>query len=137
MLSPNDIRARINSYLTTVADGNPTAIAAHYAPNATLEDPVGAPPRTGTAAIIEFYSALADADCDTELLTLRIAGNTAAFHFRVTTRLPGQVIVVEPIDVMTFDDDARITSMRAIWSPDDITTAPTDTQVPATSAATR
>ena len=26
-----------------------------------------------------------------------------------------------PVDVMTFDDDGRITSMRAFWGADDMT----------------
>ena len=30
----------------------------------------------------------------------------------------GQATIVEPIDVMTFDDDAKITSMKAYWSFD-------------------
>src|SRR5699024_6668248 len=56
-------------------------------------------------------------DISTELLTLRIAGDTAAFHFRVTTRHAGGASVIEPIDVMTFDDAGLITSMRAVWGP--------------------
>ena len=44
----------------------------------------------------------------------------AAFHFRVVTPVGDQVYEVEPIDVMTFDEDAKITSMRAFWSPADL-----------------
>ncbi len=31
---------------------------------------------------------------------------------------------MEVVDVMTFDDDARITSMRAFWSQEDMQTVP-------------
>ena len=34
------------------------------------------------------------------------------------TGMPG--MVVEIVDVMTFDEEGRITSMRAYWSPDTI-----------------
>ncbi|MFW0793956.1 nuclear transport factor 2 family protein [Gordonia sp. CPCC 205515] len=124
MTVQNMIRERVEKYLAAVAGGNTADIVALYAPDATVEDPAGSEVRTGHTAIGEFYGALEGADCDTALLTLRVAGNTAAFHFRVTTRTPDQIIVIEPIDVMTFDDDTRITSMRAVWSPDDMTISP-------------
>ncbi|WP_435832013.1 hypothetical protein [Nocardia rhamnosiphila] len=33
-----------------------------------------------------------------------------------------QVVTIEPMDVMTFDDDGLITSMRAYWGPADAIT---------------
>lgn len=124
------IRERVEKYLAAVAGGITADIVALYAPDATVEDPAGSEVRSGHAAIGEFYGALEGADCDTDLLTLRVAGNTAAFHFRVTTRLPDQTIIIDPIDVMTFDDDARITTMRAVWSPEDMTTEPAVGELP-------
>ncbi|NDZ95949.1 steroid delta-isomerase [Streptomyces sp. SID6673] len=121
-MNPTDlIRSRVMQYLSAIGNGTAADVAALYAEDATLEDPAGSEVRTGRAAIEEFYGALSGADCDAELLTLRVSGRTAAFHFRVTTRTPDQIIVVEPIDIMSFDDDAQITSMRAIWGPDDLT----------------
>ena len=32
--------------------------------------------------------------------------------------------MMEVVDVMTFDDDAKITGMRAYWSQDDMQTVP-------------
>jgi len=49
-------------------------------------------------------------------MSLNVAGAEAAFHFRVTTG--GRRMDV--IDVMAFDDDAKITSMRAYWGPANI-----------------
>ncbi|AZG45975.1 nuclear transport factor 2 family protein [Gordonia insulae] len=120
-MNPHDlIRSRVTQYLRTIGNGGSADIATLYADDATVEDPVGSEVHVGRAAIEKFYGALDGADCEAELLSLRVAGDTAAFHFRVTTRTVDQTIVVEPIDVMTFDDDAKITSMRAIWSPDDL-----------------
>jgi steroid delta-isomerase len=118
-----DIHATVVRYLDAVANGTSADIAALYAEDATLEDPVGTEPKTGREQIAAFYGALDGADIRTELLTVRVAGNTAAFHFRVVTDTGDQTITIEPIDVMTFDDQARITSMRAIWSPADMTVA--------------
>lgn len=38
---------------------------------------------------------------------------------RVVTETGSRTTTIEPIDVMTFDEDARITGMRAFWSPED------------------
>lgn len=111
----------VTRYLEAVAGGDAATVAALYAEDATLEDPVGSPQREGRAAITEFYGGLAGADITTELLTLRVAGDTAAFHFRVVTKAGEQSYIVEPIDVMTFNDAGEITSMRAVWAPADMT----------------
>lgn len=116
-----DIRAAVVRYLDAIANGTSVDVAALYADDATLEDPAGTEPKVGREQIAEFYAALDGVSNTTELLTVRVAGNTAAFHFRVVTATGDQTITIEPIDVMTFDDDARITSMRAIWSPADMT----------------
>ncbi|WP_280421770.1 nuclear transport factor 2 family protein [Nocardia carnea] len=120
MPEPDRIRAAVRRYLDTVATGTAAEIAALYHPDATLEDPVGSPAHTGRAAIEKFYSPLESARRRTELLSLRVSGDNAAFSFRVATETDGKTITVEPIDVMTFDEDARITGMRAFWSPDDV-----------------
>lgn len=120
MTSAEQIRDTVVSYLDAVAGGDADAIASLYAEDGTLEDPVGTPPRKGRAAIAEFYGALAGADITTELLTLRVAGDTAAFHFRVVTKAGEQSYTVEPIDVMTFNEAGEIASMRAVWAPTDM-----------------
>lgn len=121
MASADDIRATVSKYLDAVGGGTSADVAALYADDATLEDPVGTEPKVGREAIEKFYAALDAVQNTTELLAVRVSGNTAAFHFRVVTVAGEQTITIEPIDVMTFDDQARITSMRAIWSPDDMT----------------
>ncbi|GII85255.1 steroid Delta-isomerase [Sphaerisporangium siamense] len=122
-MSTEKITDAVVRYLDAVANGTADDIAACYAPDGTLEDPVGSEPRRGRAAIREFYSGLEGARRRTELLTVRVAGDSAAFHFRVRTELADQTFEVEPIDVMTFDEEQRITSMRAFWSPGDMRVA--------------
>lgn len=119
-----DIENVVVRYLGAVATGSATDIAALYASNATVEDPVGSEPHRGHDAIAQFYSALDGAQISTELLHLRVAGCNAAFHFRVATKAGGQTFIIEPIDVMTFDSDGLITSMRAFWSPEDMIAGP-------------
>jgi steroid delta-isomerase len=56
-----------------------------------------------------------------ELVSLRVAGNEAAFQFRLTVAAGGHRMVIEPIDVMVFDDRGKITAMKAYWSAADVT----------------
>ncbi len=118
------IRDTVENYVRAVAKGTTEDVLALYAPGATVEDPVGTPARTTEAEIREFYSVIEPLDQAGEVITLKIAENNAAFLFRLVTHLGEQDMVMEVVDVMTFDDDAKITSMRAYWSQDDMQTVP-------------
>ena len=48
---------------------------------------------------------------------VNICGDEAAFTMQARPMLGGAEYVVDIIDVMTFDDDARITTMKAFWDP--------------------
>ncbi|WP_405161696.1 nuclear transport factor 2 family protein [Nocardia sp. NBC_01499] len=120
------IRDVVEQYVKLVGAGPTEAIVELYAPDATVEDPVGTPVRNGHAAIREFYDVIAALDRDTELRpeAVRIVGNEAAFMFTMVTRMGGQRFTVRPIDVMEFDDAGKITRMRAYWSQQDMTIEP-------------
>lgn len=115
------VREVVDRYVELVASGSADEIVALYAEGAVVEDPVGSEPRVGHAAIREFYSTLDGLDQRTRLLAVRIAGGEAAFHFEVVTLADGATYTLAPVDVMAFDDDGRITSMRAYWSEEDLT----------------
>lgn len=95
-------------------------------PDAVIEDPIGTEPKRGHDAIREFYGVIAGLDRETTLApeTVRIAGNHAAFVFTLVTCAGGQRMTLSPIDVMEFDDQGRITRMRAYWGPDDMSVEP-------------
>ncbi|MFD3810076.1 nuclear transport factor 2 family protein [Rhodococcus sp. NPDC058639] len=116
---PDRIRATVAEYLRRIEASSAAGIADLYTDTATVEDPVGSDVRTGRDEILPLYAGLEHSRNSTQLLTLRIAGNEAAFHFRVTSEVDGTEYVFEPIDVMTFADDGRIASMRAFWSASD------------------
>ena len=48
-----------------------------------------------------------------------MAGSEAVFLWQLTLDAGDGRTRISPISHMTFDDDARITSMRAFWSPED------------------
>jgi steroid delta-isomerase len=118
--SPQQIRQTVERYLELVANGPATATTALFADSATVEDPVGSGVRSSKEEILDFYRQLDGLEQTTRLLALRIAGGEAAFHFEISTKAGDATITMSPMDVMTFDDDGRITSMRAFWSKHDM-----------------
>ncbi|MFD0363929.1 nuclear transport factor 2 family protein [Nocardia sp. GCM10030253] len=116
------VRDVVEQYVKLVGSGPTEEIVNLYAADATVEDPIGTPIKQGHDAIREFYDVIANLDRETELKpeTIRIAGNHAAFMFTIVTKFGDQRFTLTPIDVMEFDDDGKIISMRAYWSPEDM-----------------
>lgn len=120
MLTVDKITGAVAEYARRLEAGNADDIAALYAEDATVEDPAGTAVRKGREAIAAFYRELDGLGISAEVLTVRAAGDNAAFHLRVVTTTDEFVSTIEPIDVMTFGPDGLITSMRAIWGPGDV-----------------
>jgi steroid delta-isomerase len=114
-----DVEALVNRYLSTVAAGSAANVAALYAEDATLEDPVGCGEvHIGRQAIEGFYKAVEGAEVQAELLTFRSGGQEAAFVFALTV---AGAMRIEVIEVMTFNGDGQVTSMKAYWGPENVT----------------
>ena len=119
--SAEQIHDVIEQYVARVAGGTTDEILELFAEGATVEDPVGTEVRTTREAIREFYAGLEDLEQEGHIVTARIAGGQAAFLFELATKAGDQTYTLAPIDVMTFDDDAKITSMKAYWGDSDMT----------------
>lgn len=116
MPSAEHIESVVRRYLELVASGTADDIAALFADDATVEDPVGGEVHIGRHAIHGFYKNIENTPRETELLTLRVAGREAAFMFAITVGTGEHRIRIEPIDVMVFGGDGRIAAMKAYWS---------------------
>jgi len=111
----------VNRYIALLAGGDVDDLVSLYADDATVEDPVGGEVHIGSQAIKGFYSALAGLQREAELVSLRVAGHEAAFHFRLTVTAGDNKMRIEPIDVMVFDDRGKVRAMKAYWSAADAT----------------
>ena len=122
MAASNDhIRQTIDRYIEFMNAADFDSIAELYSEDATLEDPVGTEPRQGREAIRKFY---ADAVGNVALELTgkpRVAAGQVAFPMHATI---GGTGILEIIDVMVFNDDGLITSMRAFWSSDEFQPVP-------------
>lgn len=120
-ISNEQAEATVRTYLNLVANGTADEIAALYAEDAVLEDPVGSTPLLGRDAIRGFYATLESLKVTTELLTIRTCGGEAAFSFHIETDTGAGVAILDPLENMKFTEDGLISSMRAWWSDADMT----------------
>ena len=115
MADPELIRKTIADYVARFRDDRDGWLAL-WAADATMEDPVGSPVRHGIDSIAEFYD---QSQASADSVELRadgpviVLGNEASFRFFARPTLGGVAFSLPAIDVMRFDDDARITSQRA------------------------
>jgi steroid Delta-isomerase len=121
MQSPDHIRKVYARYVELVSAGDADAVAALYAKDATVEDPIGTPLKRGRDAIRAFYASTGGA-AKLELTgPVRVCGREAAAPMVAKLQGPdGKRAYIDIIDFMTFGEDGLITSMRAFWSPDAI-----------------
>ncbi len=124
MVSAEHVESMVHRYLALVASGTADEIASLYADDATVEDPVGGGEvHIGRHAIAGFYRNIENIPRETELLALRVCGHEAAFMFAITVGAgEGARMRIEPIDVMQFNADGQIASMKAYWSPANVST---------------
>jgi len=112
------IKAILQSYIDTFNKGDAQAVAALFADDATVEDPVGSLVKQGREELLAFYkNAIATGAKLTLDAPIRAShGEAGAMAF---TAQIGQ-LKVRVIDVMTINDAGKITSMKAYFGPDDI-----------------
>src|ERR1700733_5248890 len=114
-LSTEKIAQVVRSYIESASHGSAAGhrsadeVAALFADNAIFESPTGGDVHRGIEAICSAYHSMWDGrEQEVDLVSLNVAGGEAAVHVQVI--LSGQRVDV--IDVMTFDKDAKISSLR-------------------------
>ena len=107
----------VHQYVEAFDKADMDIIKAIYATDARVEDPVGTPIHEGIEAVCAFYEGALASGAKLELTgTPRCAGNAVAFPFQV--KMPGAVIDI--IDVFDFNEEGKISSMRAYWGPENM-----------------
>jgi steroid delta-isomerase len=95
-----------------------------FAADAWIEDPVGTPRRNGREEIGAFWDESHTVPDKVALVPLGITtiiGNEGIFTMQAQATLGDTVYGIDIIDLMTFDDDGRITTMRAFFDPGTMT----------------
>ena len=118
MPAPEEIRATVQRYAEVFSAGDKDAYVGLFADDATLEDPVGGGVHQGTEAIRAFWDMTREMTPSIELTVtgpIRVAGNEAAFPGEARPLLGEDRMMVPIVDTLAFDDDGKITRLRAFW----------------------
>jgi steroid delta-isomerase len=116
MPDPEKMVAAVNVYVAAFEAGSADQVAALYAADATVEDPIGSPIHQGREAIRAFY---AESMKTGARLTLegpvRVTGDYAVFPFSVHLNYDGGPKRIDVIDTFRFNDANEVVEMRAFW----------------------
>jgi steroid delta-isomerase len=116
MLDADRMVTAVETYVASYNRGDLDGICAIFAENASVEDPVGTPPRIGQAALREFFAVGIAAGARLTLDgPVRCAAGHAAFAFHVNLHWDGADTRIDVIDVFTFDDEGKVAGMKAYF----------------------
>lgn len=119
MTDSQHMKQAITTYVERHCAGDIDGIVELFSADTVIRDPADQPPHVGTDAARAFFAGSHEL-ADTLILTItgpiRCAGNQAAFPMTAESHIGDLKLVVDIIDVMTFDDDGRIAEMNAYWS---------------------
>ena len=118
MPSPEAMIAAVHAYVDGFERGDADALAALFADDATVEDPVGTPLKRGHDEIRSFY--VASMATGAKLVLdgpVRVADGHAAFAFHVPLHFDGKHMEIHVIDTFAFNADGKVREMRAFFGP--------------------
>ena len=119
MRTPDETRDLVRHYVDRMCNSDIDAIIELFADDATAEDPVGGDVQRGIDAVRAFYATNAP------LLQVEITGpicvaaNTCAFPLTAELNTGDSKLYLDAVDVMSFDDQGKINSMKAFWNPEE------------------
>jgi steroid Delta-isomerase len=125
VLTPDQLRERLDQYVETINGRDPSAIAALFTEDAVQADPASNPPNVGREAIAAFFSGSIAAS---EQWTFRAkevhtCAANVAIDFEIAVQTGGATMTIAGIEVFTFDDAGKIQSLSAYWDDADMTFA--------------
>jgi steroid delta-isomerase len=123
MPTPDEMRTLVDRYVQAMNSNDREGYVSLFAPDATMEDPVGSEVRRGHDGVRAFWGEVhALSPQITLVLTgpVRVAGAELAFPMEAVSDVGGTTMIVDIIDVFRVDDAGLITSMRAFWDPAEI-----------------
>lgn len=110
------MEAAVHAYVAAFEAGSPDAVAALYAIDATVEDPIGSPIHIGREAIRAFYTESMKTGAKLKLEgPVRLAGDYAVFPFSVNLNYDGGPKRIDVIDTFRFNEANEVIEMRAYW----------------------
>lgn len=113
-VSNESLAETCEQYIALLGSEDVDSLMALFADDCVVEDPVGSEPKNGKHEVGAFYATLPPVGVSATLtgpVRAVAEGMSAAFPFKIETA----GFEMEVIDVMTFNDEGKITSMTAYW----------------------
>jgi len=117
-MNAGDVRAAVERYYAAVNTRSIDALAAMFAPDAVMRDPVGMPAAADDASRRQRYDGIALA-FETFTISagriIAVAGEAAAQWSATGRARNGRDVSFDGLSTFTFDADGRISQMSAYW----------------------
>jgi steroid delta-isomerase len=123
MLTPDEQRDRIITYVETINRRDPLAIAALFTEDAVQSDPASQPPNVGRDAIATFFEN-GIAASEGWVFTAKTVHTCAAYvaiDFEIVVETGGGTMTIDGIEVFTTDQDGLFSAVHAYWDDADLT----------------
>jgi steroid delta-isomerase len=114
-LTPEQVEAVVTQVFEKFAAFDAEGTAALYAPDGTIEDPVGTPPVQGTQAIIAYLETFPTIlnEIRVQSFDVTVAGQEAAIKWRLRFKTKtGNVFFVDGIGIFKINADGKVQSDR-------------------------
>jgi steroid delta-isomerase len=117
MATEEQIRATVEGYVAAYKANDRDGLLALFAPDTEWTDPVGTPTHHGRAGVAEFWDATREMVDSIELrpIHIHVCGSEAALVMEIHSVVAGAGMLLDAVDIFTFDDEARIRTGRAYW----------------------
>ncbi len=125
MLTPEQLRERIVTYVDAINSRDPEAIAALFTEDGVQADPASNPPNVGRRAIATFFenSIAASEGWTFTAKAVHTCAQHVAIDFEIAVETGGTTMTIDGIEVFTTDTDGRFTSVYAYWDDADLSFA--------------
>jgi len=114
-LTPEQIEVLVTEVFEKFAAFDAQGTAALYAPDGTIEDPVGTPPVQGTQAIIAYLETFPTIlnEIRVQSFDVTVAGQEAAIKWRLRFKTKtGNVFFVDGIGIFKINENGKVQSDR-------------------------
>ncbi len=117
MSTPEQMRATVDGYVDAYRRNDRAALLDLFAPDAEWTDPVGTPTHHGRDGVAGFWDATREL-AESIVLEPRyvaVCGDEAALVMEIHTMVGGAELVMDAVDIFTFDASGRIQTGKAYW----------------------
>ncbi len=126
MPSNEEMKATMRAYIECLNAGDLEGVLALFAPDATVEDPVGTGPHQGMDALRAFYGLALANNARLHLTGPQVGSSSdyAVMPLKVEVAIPDTpVMQINVIETMRFNEAGKVIEMRAYWGQEDMSMA--------------